>query len=144
MFTTAHDPAQQATQNQRARMAARGQKFGTPDCYVLQGDPTVSAWIEYKVGTNKPTERQLGRMSEIERCGLVAAPAWDIADVLAILRRAGFRLHGNADNIAVEIQARLDAAGDGVKVRRPTMRAGKPTQRDLGIIARARSKGVFV
>ena len=51
------------------------------------------------------------------------AVAWSPASYLAAMRRIGFRLHANADNILVEIEARLAAAQDKADVKKPMKRA---------------------
>lgn len=101
---------------------------------VVQFDPETFAvaaicWIELKRGDNDPTPGQEVTIRLLRERGQIAEPAWDIADVLAILRRARFRLHGNADNIAVEIAAKLDAADRTARAKIAAPRkpkAGKP------------------
>lgn len=117
MFTTAVDPAGQETQNQRARAAARGLKFGICDTYVAQDGR--SCWIEYKVGKNQPTDRQWAVMRAIRAAGIMAGVSWTLWDLLSLLRAADFRLHGNADNICAEMTARWQAADEAAKTKKP-------------------------
>ena len=82
---------------------------------ILQFDPvtfavTAVCWIELKHGKNQPTDGQRTTMRLLGERGQVVGAAWNIHDCLQYLRAARFRLHGNADNIAVEVQGRLDAA----------------------------------
>src|ERR1041385_532829 len=74
MFTTAIDAASQATDNQRARAAARGVKFGMPDALVIQahedtGKMQSMCFIEYKRGTGL-TVRQQGVHVSLRRAGV--------------------------------------------------------------------------
>lgn len=82
---------------------------------VMQFDPesyavTAICWIELKRGDRTPTAGQVITIKELERRGQVCGVARSIRDCLRLLVAAGFRLHGNADNIACEIEARLEAA----------------------------------
>lgn len=82
---------------------------------VLQFDPDTGAvvaacWIELKRGNNQPTDGQRTTMRLLGERKQVAVACWTIHDVLLALRAARFRLHGNADNIAREIEAWLEAA----------------------------------
>lgn len=108
-FITAVDQAGQDTDSARARMMGRGAKFGLPDHWAFQAAPNVACAWELKVGHNIPTPRQEVRMAALRAAGVFAGAAWDLHDVLAIAREAGFRLHGNAENICVELTARWKA-----------------------------------
>lgn len=138
-FITAIDLAGQETMNQRARMQGRGTKFGLPDHYVLQDGRSV--WIELKAGSNIPTERQKGVMASIRGAGGAADWTATLDGVLAIVRRAGLRIHGNADNICREITERWQAderarASGDKPVRASKPRQAKPTARALKVAAR--------
>lgn len=117
MFTTGVDQAGENTQNQRARAAGRGIKFGIPDVYILQDGK--SCWIELKIDRNNTTTRQLAVMAALRAAGAGALTAWSIYDVWGILRAAGFRLHGNAENICIELTARWQAADEAAKTKKP-------------------------
>lgn len=108
-FITAIDQAGKDTDNARARMQGRGAKFGIPDHWVFQGNPIVAGAFELKVGRNDTTDRQEARMKALRDAGVHADAAWSLWDVLAIARKAGFRLHGNAENICIEMTARWEA-----------------------------------
>jgi hypothetical protein len=105
------DQANAAMANMNTRMMAlgRGCKPGTSDVMLWQGEPAVMAAIEVK---HEGSERAgQGAFAEaLERCGFHAVrECRTTAEALAGLRHAGFRLHGNADNLAVEYQARIEA-----------------------------------
>jgi hypothetical protein len=70
-----------------------------------------------------------------------------VIGVYEFLRDAGFKLHGNAENIAHEIEARWRAADDAKrsaeKPRRASKpRAEKPTAGQLKRLAAIRATGV--
>lgn len=117
MFTTAVDQAGEETQNQRARAMGRGVKYGVPDIYTAQDGK--SCWIELKVGTNKPTPRQWGVIEALNAAGVFTRHATSLREVLSILQHAGFRLHGNAENICTELTARWHAADEAAKTKKP-------------------------
>ncbi len=92
------------------RMAAlgRGLKPGTPDHLVIQGRPLVVVGIEVKHNTGA-SGTQTATADAWEACGaVVGRECRTTHDVLATLRRAGMRLHENADNLAVEYQVRME------------------------------------
>ena len=120
-WTTGINHENELTDNARARARGRGVKPGVPDVYVCQA-PGRSTWIELKWGDNPPSDAQVSVHAILTLCGVARAYAWNVPDVLAALRAAGFALHGNADNLAVEYQARAEAA-----VRKAEGRASKPT-----------------
>lgn len=92
---------------------------------------------------------QRDTITALERNRVPWAVAWSPRSYLAAMRRIGFRLHANADNILVEIEARLAAAQDKADVKKtapkkrarsvkagPRYTAGKQTQ------ARAAKAGI--
>ena len=112
-FVTGIDHASQITDNARARMAGRGIKFGLPDMFVAQLDEGSwrprSVWIELKRGTQLSAAQE-GVHKALRSAGQRVYVARNMQDILHGLRDTGFRLHGNADNISTEYEARLDAA----------------------------------
>ena len=95
----------------RMMALGRGLKDGSPDHEAVQGNPLVLVKFECKHGDGVPTPAQIATAIAYERCGVtVARRCRTIADALCALRTAGVRLHPNADNLAVEYQARVDAA----------------------------------
>lgn len=144
-FITGIDHAGKTTDNARARMAARGVKFGISDHYILQGEPTVSAWCEFKHGSGKATDRQEGVMQAIGACGVHTFVARSIYDVLRGLRVAGFRLHQNADNLAAEFQARLEAAEAPSRpaTAKPRRAKARVSASDIRRVEAARSRVLF-
>jgi hypothetical protein len=107
-WTTGINHENELTDNARARARDRGVKGGVPDVYVCQRGK--SCWIELKWGKNGPSEPQLATHEALADCSIPRAFAWSIHEVLAALRDAGLLLHLNAANLAVEYQARAEAA----------------------------------
>jgi hypothetical protein len=125
-WTTGINHENEASDNARARARGRGVKPGVFDIYVCQY-PARSVWLECKWGPNKPSDAQRAVYAALSLCGIARAFCWSINDVLAALAVAGFRLHGNAENLAAEYQARAEAAvrEAEVKASRPR-KVGKP------------------
>lgn len=109
MFTTGIDHASNTTDNARARARARGLKPGVPDVWVSQGSPTRCMFIELKRGSKLSDAQHAVHKSLIE-CGVAVETCQSVYGVALALTANGFRLHGNAQNIAREFDARLDAA----------------------------------
>jgi hypothetical protein len=76
-------------------------------------------WLELKVGA-KVTERQAATHRAMRAAGQSVFVCRSVHDVLAALRNEGFALHGNADNLATEYQARAEVE------RQPKPRCTKP------------------
>lgn len=146
MFTTAIDVGREWVSVQHAMShKARGTVFGLPDALVAQGDGqelSTVAWIEYKRGT-RLTARQVAAHTALQRVGFHVYTASSISDVLDALRLAGFRLHGNAASIAVEMEERLLASDRVAEAKKP--RASKPraARPSAATIARAHKAGVW-
>jgi hypothetical protein len=107
------DVASAAMASPATRLAqlGRGVKPGSFDHLVVQGDPLVVVGFEWKAGRNTSRDAQDATADAYERCGVAAIrDCRTVRQALDGLRRAGIRLHGNADNIALEYQARVDAA----------------------------------
>jgi hypothetical protein len=121
-FVTAIDHASMTTQNARSRAQGRGVKFGFPDHLVIQNDPLVIGLPEFKRG-GKLDARQVDIHAALRRAGAFVATCETIMQVYQFLVDAGFRLHGNALNMAVETDAR--AEGSDRKAARPK-KPGKP------------------
>lgn len=107
------DPEKQMHWRQKQR--AQGIKPSQLDWYVVQFDPVTFkpaaiCWIELKQGRNRLTDGQETTIRLLRQRGQVADEARTIHQCLALLRQAGFALHGNADNIAILIQAEADAS----------------------------------
>ena len=123
----------------REAQKAMGIKPSHLDWYAVQFDavaphrPTAIVWIELKVGSNDATDGQGVTIRLLQERGQVADVAYTIPACLALLRRAGFRLHANADNIAAEVQARVEAARQAPSKKRRASRAAKPRYTGIGI-----------
>jgi len=121
MFVTATVNENEMTDNARARAKARGMVAGLYDLYAAQGGWGKSCWLELKWGKNKPSDAQNNVGAALDACGIPRGYAWSIHQILEHLRAAGFALHGGADVLAQEYQARAEAA-----VRKAELRAASP------------------
>ena len=128
-WVTGIDHASNVSDNARARARARGLKPGVPDIYLAQGEPTRTLWLELKRGTS-PSDAQLSVHRSLADCGVPCYVASSIKGVLVALYGAGIRLHGNAANIATEIEAKLTAADEAVPrvARSSRPRVPKPSR----------------
>lgn len=119
-WTTGINHENELTENARARARGRGVKPGVPDVYVAQGGHlSRSVWIELKWGKNPPSDAQISVHNQLRACGIFVATCRSIGGVLATLRAAGMILHTNADNLAVEYEARAEAAVHKAETRKP-------------------------
>ena len=121
MFVTATVNENEMTDNARARAKARGMVAGLYDLYVAQGGWGKSCWLELKWGKNRPSDAQNNVGAALDACGIPRGYAWSIHQIVEHLRTAGFALHGGADVLAQEYQARAEAA-----VRKAELRAAAP------------------
>lgn len=146
-FIHAIDHASVKTDNARSRAAAAGIVFGFPDYQILQRQPAelIVLHIEFKAGSNGADQRQVGVHQALARIGSHTEVCRTIPEVLRTLQRAGIWLHGNADNLAVEYQARLEGADRKAKVRGPRKASGKPREprATAGQIARVHKSGYW-
>lgn len=142
MFVTGINHENQLTDNARARARGRGVKGGVPDIYVAQHGAR-SAWIELKWGANKPSDAQIATHAALRRCGIAADVCYSIYDVLAVLRKELFDLHGNTMHLATEYQARAEAAVRTAETRVPktskhrAIGTSKPSHQQVARVRRA-------
>ena len=118
MFVTGIDHASQTTENARARARGRGIKPGVADVFVCQGEPPKVLWMELKRGT-QPTEAQLVFQRSMRACGIPSYIVTSIEGARIVLMDAGFRLHGNSANIALELGQRLEALDRTAEAQNP-------------------------
>ena len=130
MFTTAidHAAADMAHIGRRAALQGRGVKFGLPDVFVCQaaqdGGSSAGLWIELKRGS-RVSSAQEGVHTAMRRAGQSVAVCSSMAGIVAALRNYGFDVHGNADALAAEYEARVAAKERApAVVRKP--HTGKP------------------
>lgn len=132
MFTTGIDHAHtdMAHIGRRAAMQGRGIKFGIPDLFVSQGGRSL--WIELKRGA-VVTQTQAAIHDAMRAAGQRVYVARTMHEVLAALRDAGLALHGNADALAAEYEARVTAKESAPAVVRKASRTAKPRYTGRGI-----------
>lgn len=123
----------------RASLQARGCVFGFPDMAIMQGGGApVTCFLELKRGRNKATEQQVVVHSAMQKAGQHVYVVRTMQEVLQALRDCGFRLHENADNLAVEYEMRAEVTPR--KTAAPRKRVAKALP---SVIARAHAAGVW-
>lgn len=142
MFTTGIDHAatDMAHIGRRSALQGRGVRFGLPDVYVCQA-PRTSVWLELKRGS-VVSSTQAGVHVAMERAGQDVAVCHTMLQVLLALRAAGFDLHQNANALAAEYEARVEARECAPATPRKSGRpyAAKPS---ASRIAAAHKAGVW-
>ena len=96
------------------------------------------------------TQGQRDTITALDRHRVRSAVAWSVVSFYEALRRIGFRLHGNAANIAVEIEARWRAADEAARgpdakskpKRASKPRAAKPSARSLARVRALHQQGI--
>jgi hypothetical protein len=90
-------------------LQARGIKFGVPDMVVCQfAAHSRILWVELKVGA-PVSDTQKQTQDRMRSAGQSVVVCRSMHEILVALRSAGFLLHGNADNMATEYEARFRA-----------------------------------
>ncbi len=92
------------------RRKARGIIPGHLDHTVVQA-PLYSQ-IEWKYGDGRLSPTQSETIRILNAKGFPATCCWSVWEAFEHIRDAGFRLHGNAENIAREIEIRWRAADE--------------------------------
>lgn len=116
------------------------------DWYVYQ--KPIFMQIELKVGYNQLSDGQRTTMRLLNDRGIQSDVCWTIEQFYSALLNAGFRLHGNAQNIMTEVAERYAAACDTARQpKKPGPRSykqqeAKPTSAQLKTVARIRASGV--
>jgi hypothetical protein len=131
MFVTGIDHAGQTSDNARARMAARGIKFGLCDMFVAQHQPNQvfpnsrSAWLELK--RDAPlSPAQIAVHKQMRAAGQFVAVCRTMQQVVAALQDAGINLTSPTvcTHLAAEYEARSKAAENAP--RKPAKPSSKP------------------
>jgi hypothetical protein len=121
------------------------------DLYIYQRQTGIYVQFELKVGDNKLTTGQETTMQLLENRGIPTGCFWNILDLYEAVVKAGFNLHRNAKNIAVEVNERHPAAerefklkSGVVKKRAPSKpRQAKPSSAAKRVYDRARASGIM-
>lgn len=138
----------QAQMAWRQRQKAMGIKPAHLDWCVYQRETGLYAQFELKSRYNQPTDGQETTMRLLRERGIPTGCAWNLQQFYTLLVEAGFRLHANAANILVEIEARHAAAQDGAALKSaPKKRSykatqAKPTQGQLRKVEAMRARGI--
>jgi hypothetical protein len=109
----------EARMAEAARRKARGIKPNHLDWYVWQRETGIYAQIELKVGTNAATPGQEATMAALARNDIPHAICHSVHEVHEFMVIAGFRLHGNADNIAAECHQQYLAKRREAQAKKP-------------------------
>jgi hypothetical protein len=137
----------------QARMAwengrrARGIKRAHLDWYAFQAPRFTQ--FELKYNHTRPDDNQAVTINLLTKRDIPTGTFCTILQVYAHLRDAGFRLHGNAANIAAEIDARWRAEDEAKrngapKPKRPAKpRPAKPSPSQVRRLTAIRSKVLF-
>jgi len=117
------------------------------DWYIYQNPIFVQ--IELKHGYNQLSPGQRTTIRLLEERGIQADVCWTIPQFYSTLLNAGFRLHGNAQNIMFEIDERYQAAerkAEEPKAKAPARKpsAPRPERTKLAAIERIRASGIRV
>ncbi len=142
-----------ATEQQRFAVEERRKKRGIKpshlDGYVYGRESGEMVHIELKYGDGRLTTGEESTMAALNVQGIANVCCWTVLEVYAFLKTTRLRLHGNADNIAVEIEARWRAADELVrgkdaapkKKRAPAKaKEAKPTSAKLRKFAGVRAR----
>lgn len=137
----------QARMNWQAKRKAMGIKPHHLDWYVYQRP--LFAQFELKVGTNDATPGQAATRIALARHAIPTEVCWSVPQVHAFLVKAGFRLHENALNIALEIHERVGASNDAAALKKgkpkPKARVvqAKPSRAQIEKTNKMRSRVMF-
>lgn len=105
-----------ATEQQRfaheERRKKRGIKPSALDGYVYGRESGEFVHIELKYGDGKLTSGESDTMAALNVQGIPNECCWTVLEVYEFLKTTRLRLHGNAANIAAEIEARWRAADE--------------------------------
>jgi hypothetical protein len=104
----AFDSAQKATDNQRARMVARGIVVGCPDT-LLCAYGFQPFWAELKYGKNKPSGDQNRLIEKLVHIGHHVCVIRSVAEYAGALNRLKFPLRQNWLLIAADLDLKVDA-----------------------------------
>jgi hypothetical protein len=121
----------------------RGIKPAHLDWYVYQTRTGLFAQIELKVDGRETRKGQEQTMLALFHNGITAGKCETVPEVYALLNKAGFELHGNAENIASELHERYLAGRRTVPKK--TKRAPKSAPRhpaSAGFVNRAAKRGI--
>jgi len=153
-FTAVDTGTQMVHKTQEARFAAearrkaRGIKPAHLDWYVYQFP--IFSQFELKYGHTNPEPNQETTIDLLTKRDIPTGTYCTVLQVYEHMKRAGFKLHGNAENIAHEIELRWRAADEAKrggaavkKARASKPRAAKPTQRQVTKLNAIRRRVMF-
>lgn len=131
-----------------ARRKARGIRPAHLDWYVYQFP--IFSQFELKYGHTKPDPNQETTIELLTKRDIPTGTYCTVLQVYEHVKRAGFKLHGNAENIAHEIELRWRAADEAKrgaatvkKPRKSKPRATKPTLQQVRKLTRMRAQVRF-
>lgn len=152
-FTAVDTGTQMVHKTQEARFAAearrkaRGIKPAHLDWYIYQFP--IFSQFELKYGHNTPETNQETTIDLLKKRDIPTGTYCTVLQVYEHVKAAGFKLHGNAENIARETELRWRAADEakrgGATVKKPRAakaRANKPTPTQARRLAALRATGL--
>lgn len=130
-----------ARMNWEQKRRARGIKPAHLDWYLYQAPLFTQFELKYE---DAPTrDKQLDTITALIRCGVQTAVCRSVLDVYQFVQATGFRLHGNAANIAALTDMQWRAADEAArgpvaapKKRRASARSAYPTRPSKAALAR--------
>ena len=142
--TWLHGATEEARMNAENKRRARGIKPSHLDLYAWQESSGKYAQWELKVYGRPVRKGQLQTMVALRRQNIPTGVCETVVEVFYLLRDAGFDLHGNAENIAIEFHERYLAARRAAPTKKAA-RARKPEPRASAgfTIARAHRMGFW-
>jgi hypothetical protein len=133
----------EARMAEAARRKARGIKPNHLDWYVWQRETGIYAQWELKVGDNKPTRGQADTIAALERNSIPTAVCYTVPEVHDFLVAAGFRLHGNAANIAAELHEKFLADRRKAAAKKPARASRKRAATGKVTVKQAHNMGLW-
>jgi hypothetical protein len=133
----------EARMAEAARRKARGIKPNHLDWYAWQRETGIYVQIELKVGDNKPTPGQEATMAALDRNHIPNAVCRTVPEVYEFMVGAGFRLHGNAANIAQECHQQYLAKRREAQAKKPARAPRKRAATGKVTVKQAHKMGMW-
>lgn len=133
----------EARMNAEAKRKARGIKPAHLDWYAWQESTGIYAQWELKVNGRPERSGQKQTATLLRRNNIPTAVCETVPQVCEFLAGAGFALHGNAANIALELHERYLANRREHKAKKPARSAGRTSARGNVSVKQAHALGLW-